>query len=133
MATFTYVPSADASGVFTLSLRGDWFTFLLDSSGAEIPSDPTASEIIGVGIECVTNEHCDDADDCTVDTCTDGVCYYDNVAHGTPCDDGLFCTATDECDGDGTCVGTGNPCPPKRPKCCEATDECVRLTDPCPM
>ncbi|HEY2774590.1 MAG TPA: hypothetical protein VGK20_11145 [Candidatus Binatia bacterium] len=29
---------------------------------------------------------------------------------GSPCDDGLFCTATDTCDGRGTCRGWGDPC-----------------------
>lgn len=29
---------------------------------------------------------------------------------GKPCDDGLWCTATDTCDGAGSCVGTGDPC-----------------------
>ena len=51
---------------------------------------------------------------------------------GTPCDDGLFCTDADECDGNGTCVGSGNPCPLKAPKCCEDTDECVKVLQECP-
>ena len=35
----------------------------------------------------------------------DGVCYDE----GTTCDDGLYCTATDTCNG-GDCIGTGSPC-----------------------
>jgi hypothetical protein len=34
------------------------------------------------------------------------------VESGVPCaDDGMFCTGTELCDGDGNCVGTGDPCP----------------------
>jgi YVTN family beta-propeller protein len=47
------------------------------------------------------------------DSCTEaggGSCTAADVS-GTSCDDGLFCTAIDTCDGAGTCVGSGNPCP----------------------
>jgi hypothetical protein len=30
---------------------------------------------------------------------------------GASCSDGLFCTKTDTCNGSGTCMSTGNPCP----------------------
>lgn len=29
---------------------------------------------------------------------------------GTACNDGLYCTASDSCNGVGSCVGSGNPC-----------------------
>ncbi len=131
LATYTYVPSVDASGVFTVSVRGGGFTFLIDSNVAQIPSDPTASEVVGVGIECVTDQHCDDGNDCTTDTCTTGLCYHGNVSQGTPCDDGLFCTETDECDGNGTCVGTHSPCSGRLNRCCEGDDTCVCRRCPC--
>ncbi|MHC4697360.1 MAG: M28 family metallopeptidase, partial [Planctomycetota bacterium] len=130
LGTFTYVPTGDANGVFTVSTRGDGFTFLLDSNGVEIASDPTASEVIE--IQCVTDADCDDANECTTDTCTDGACSNVNVAEHTPCDDGLFCTVTDECDGNGTCVGSGTRCTrPRNPKCCEGTDQCICVTCMC--
>ena len=39
-----------------------------------------------------------------------------------PCDDGLFCTLTDTCNG-GTCEGLGSPCPGQ--VCDEPNDRCV--------
>ena len=65
-------------------------------------------------------------------TCSANVCSYQNVAQGTACDDFLFCTATDECDGNGLCVGSGTSCGvPRFPQCCEGTDECICSTCPC--
>ena len=69
---------------------------------------------------CVDNVCCDNAcggvltTDCqacsiAAGAATDGVC--DNLASGTTCNDNLYCTATDTCDGSGSCVGTGDPCP----------------------
>jgi hypothetical protein len=49
-----------------------------------------------------------------------------NVPDGTPCDDGLFCTATDACSR-GACTGSGSPCPtgPCAAGCDEASDRCA--------
>jgi len=49
---------------------------------------------------------------------------------GSPCDDGLFCTEDQACDGDGRCVGVGNPCDDDGVICTdtvcnEATDSCL--------
>ena len=101
--------------------------------GVEQSYATAGSATIGVDVECFLDEHCDDANDCTADTCVSQECVHNNEPIGTPCDDGLFCTATDECDGNGACVGNGDPCPPNRPKCCEATDECVRAQQACPF
>ena len=83
--------------------------------------------------ECQTNAQCNDANPCTVDTCTAaGTCDYsqpvvcndDNPctndvciaeqggcvgvpAPGTACDDGDVCTGTDLCNDQGACVGPG--------------------------
>ncbi len=112
------------------------------------PATSGDSLFIGVDVECVNNGHCDDgsectddtcvnnvcqytnnncddSNDCTTDTCNAGVCEHGNEPVGTTCDDGLFCTATDECDGSGTCVGTGSPCNPRRPYCCESLSICT--------
>jgi hypothetical protein len=54
---------------------------------------------------------CDSDDDpCTADTC-DAVegCNYPAASDGTPFDDGLYCTTTDECTA-GTCTGSGDAC-----------------------
>jgi hypothetical protein len=53
---------------------------------------------------------CSDDDLCTSDVCTAGVCTNPNAPSGTTCNDGAFCTATDRCDGSGSCLGTGSPC-----------------------
>jgi len=67
---------------------------------------------------------CTDGNDCTADTCSAGACISTNEPVGTPCNDGLFCTETDTCDGAGTCVGTGNPCP-RGEICSEPMDTCL--------
>ena len=80
--------------------------------------------------ECCDNADCDDSSDCTTDTCNSGVCEYVDLSLGTSCDDGLYCTVTDECDGSGTCVGTGSPCSgPRNPFCCESQSTCTPM--PC--
>jgi hypothetical protein len=50
---------------------------------------------------------CSDGDPCTSDVCTSGACTNPAAPTTTPCDDGLFCTSTDRCDGAGACVGGG--------------------------
>jgi hypothetical protein len=55
---------------------------------------------------------CSDDNVCTTDDCVPNdlgrACTYENNTE--PCDDGLFCTLTDQCDGSGTCAGSGSPC-----------------------
>ncbi|AKU89642.1 hypothetical protein AKJ08_0029 [Vulgatibacter incomptus] len=64
---------------------------------------------------CVTDEECAPlaADQCVTAVCNDGryegpvgVCVQVPLEAGTACDDGLFCTLNDVCDGEGVCVGT---------------------------
>ncbi|MHC4609329.1 MAG: CotH kinase family protein, partial [Planctomycetota bacterium] len=64
---------------------------------------------------------CNDGNPCTDDTCVAGSCVY-TPNDANPCDDGLFCTASDACSG-GVCTGSGDPCPGQQ--CDEATDTCV--------
>ncbi|MGB2984255.1 MAG: hypothetical protein WBE26_00085 [Phycisphaerae bacterium] len=71
-------------------------------------------------VDCLDDEGCDDGNICTTDRCTFGECS--NVNNVIPCDDGLFCTATDQCS-DGTCVGSGDACPGQL--CDEPGDRCV--------
>jgi len=48
---------------------------------------------------------CDDKNTCTNDSCDPSSgCKHTNVSDGAACDDGKYCTSTDECQG-GTCVG----------------------------
>lgn len=74
---------------------------------------------------CSIHADCADCNGCTTGTCLLGTCIYFDVAAATSCDDGLFfCTVTDACDGDGTCVGTGNPCR-KNEFCSEPLQQCL--------
>ena len=74
-----------------------------------VPVEPSA--------ECVADADCADGEPCTVAYCdaTTGVCVYDAVADGTPCDDQNVCTWHDVCVA-GQCTGgpcdcdDGNPC-----------------------
>jgi hypothetical protein len=72
-------------------------------------------------------EDCDDGNNREGDCCS---AFCEVAAEGSVCEDGLFCTTTDRCNADGTCVGTTDPC--ERPdgdgncseSCNEATDAC---------
>jgi len=78
--------------------------------------------------------------DCSTssDACNTGVCY-DNAgvaackkqpkASTTPCDDGLFCTTADLCDGAGKCAGGPPPSCPKLVAC--NTSLCSELAKGC--
>ena len=49
-----------------------------------------------------------------------GLCVVVNSDAGTPCDDGLFCSVGDACDGDGQCLGNAtNDCGLTPPDCAE--------------
>jgi hypothetical protein len=76
---------------------------------------------------CQIDADCNDNNDCTDDTCNveTGDCVF-TPNDSTVCDDGLFCTETDQCSG-GTCVGSGDPCTPQA--CDEATDTCIDDSD----
>ena len=67
------------------------------------------------------SEQCDEA----ADNCEG------NDMMGEACDDSLFCTVTDTCDGNGACVGVTDPCPGPdgdgdcAESCDEANDDCL--------
>lgn len=76
-------------------------------------------------VQCLTEAECaDDANPCTDLECVDGVCQFTN--NTASCDDNQFCTANDVCS-NGTCVGSGDPCPGEL--CNEDTDTCVECLD----
>ncbi len=61
----------------------------------------------GSPIPCPTD--CNDSNQCTSEQLLNGGtcqanCQYANVQQGTPCDDNLFCTVSDACDGTGGCT-----------------------------
>jgi hypothetical protein len=77
-------------------------------------------------VNCIVNADCPpDGNECTDDRCIGGDCFY--VNHTRACNDGQFCTATDNCL-NGSCVGSGDPCSGQL--CDEPNDRCVDcLTD----
>ncbi len=130
LATYTFQPSEGASGVFTIAVKDNYDqTFLNDSNGVLLASDGSETEVIGVGVDCLSDAHCEQIA-CQTGTCIDNACIYGNAAQGTPCDDGQFCTATDECDGNGACVGSGGPCGFPL-QCCELSSSCICRTCSC--
>jgi hypothetical protein len=75
---------------------------------------------------CTVGESCDSAGSCSGgfprclgpdgdDNCAESCDELADICtaadpEGSPCSDGLFCTAVDRCDGRGTCLGIGDPC-----------------------
>ncbi len=127
LATFVYQAEAGASGVFEIEIVGDGASFLNDCSGNRLAVTLGSEEVVGIGIDCWENWHCNDNNACTTDACTDYECVFTNATQGTGCSDGLFCTATDTCNGSGVCTGTGSPCPPVTHWCNEFENECEEI------
>ena len=76
---------------------------------------------------CLVDTDCNDSNACTDDTCNVGTGNCIFTPNSDPCDDGLFCTETDQCSG-GACAGTGDPCDVSQ-VCDEATDMCYDDSD----
>lgn len=71
-------------------------------------------------------EQCDDGEDNDATTCgCTSSCMYP-AADLVLCDDGVFCTSRDRCDGSGSCAGTRATCAPggSAPFCDEGNGEC---------
>lgn len=80
--------------------------------------------------DCTGGGVCNDNNQCTTDTCNNGVCEY--TLNSLPCDDGDACTSNDVCF-DGTCSGGGPP-PCTGTDCTDCNnngirDECDGLPD----
>ncbi|RLE21937.1 MAG: hypothetical protein DRJ50_08440, partial [Actinobacteria bacterium] len=107
-----------------------------DGTVTHTPDDGACDD----GLWCNGVEWCDAVNDCQAgtpvscshvdDQCNDGVCdedldecVADPKADSTPCNDGLYCTATDTCTA-GVCGGVGNPCTAPD-LCSEALGACV--------
>ncbi len=77
---------------------------------------------------------CEDGVLCSSDVCTAGVCTNPDAPRGTRCEDGLFCTKTDTCDGMRRCTGAGDACDDGSActidTCAEATDTCTNMVTP---
>jgi hypothetical protein len=95
-------------------------------NGTSCLAGTTAAACGVVGGLCAS---CVDGDLCTTDVCTTGACSNPDAPSGTMCNDGMFCTSIDTCDGAGTCNGGGVRCNDgatcTTDTCDEATDMCV--------
>jgi hypothetical protein len=123
VGTFTYRASQDAQGVFNVNVVAFPSSFVNSANGSRIDIVTDATTAIGCDVECMSDGQCDDDNVCTVDTCVAGTCTFSPGPAGVACDDGLFCTVGEQCDGNGTCAGGTSPCQP-RENCCEFWDEC---------
>ena len=86
----------------------------------------TAAATCGVGGALCAS--CVDTNQCTLDVCTAGVCSNPNAPLGAACDDGMFCTNPDTCNGTGTCASVARVC--NDGLTCTA-DTCNEMTDRC--
>jgi hypothetical protein len=96
----------------------------------------TDPDICQGGVCSGASRDCGSGEQCKAYVCDEQGrrCVSRNDTDGAPCDDGLFCTASDTCNA-GTCTGTpracgdGNPCTLDR--CDETLGKC--LSDPGPL
>lgn len=113
--TQMFCPSSDNCHVGTCDLEQDGCTEVAGNDGAVCDDgDPcTLSGTCSAGT-CVKGQKIDCSffdSECGVGTCDPltGGCVIMPLADGTACNDTLFCTIGDHCDG-GVCVGDPNPC-----------------------
>ena len=99
-----------------------------DGGAGGVGGDGGSAGMGGIGgtggmFECQAPDECDDAQECTTDTCIDGVCEHAAVADDTPCDEGIECTvgvcASGVCDS--TPVPDGTACGDEARTCCSGT------------
>lgn len=91
------------------------------------PGDDPLRTLISSGpfpnftISCNDDADCDSGSVCSIDSCSGGSCQHD-PSGVTTCDDGVYCTETDQCSG-GKCIGEGDTCESIF-LCDETADEC---------
>jgi cysteine-rich repeat protein len=80
-----------------------------------------------------SDEDCDDGNTLDGDCCS-STCQFE--PNGSPCEDGLFCSEADQCDGAGVCEsGTADPCEDNdacTTHTCNEVDLCEYSFDPAP-
>jgi cysteine-rich repeat protein len=76
---------------------------LVDCDGCD--RNCTASSVCGNRVVCAP-EQCDDGNTSGGDCCS-ATCTFEPA--GSPCSDGVLCTAPDQCDGGGVCTGAAVP------------------------
>lgn len=124
-----------------------------DGNAVDCPGGATAATCIQDSVFCNGVEECDGSgnivspgnpcpqtDPQCSDACVTNSAYAEAndtcaIANAVACNDGLFCTQTDLCNGSGACIGTGNPCAAGdqcNNQCNEPTDNCfVTAATPC--
>jgi hypothetical protein len=81
---------------------------------------------------CASNADCEPTSACEAVTCLGGRCVAGPAATDITCEDGLFCTNDQHCDGHGACGPGTSPCNeyvPGIPRCNEALHQCEICTD----
>ncbi len=81
-----------------------------------------AADVKSAPIPCEEDANCGDGNDCTVDSCDEGVCHYSNATDA--CDDGNPCTRDDVCSG-GSCHGVQPVCGNGVCECSETSGACA--------
>ena len=84
------------------------------------PTRPYCDEGTDACVQCLAPGDCNDDNSCTDEACVGGACQH--LVNTAPCNDGLFCTATDTCS-NGVCQGAGDRCPGAI--CNESLDSCA--------
>lgn len=84
------------------------------------------------GVACGSDADCNDENDCTGDTCVDGICIHPPVDEGVVCDNAVSeCSSADTCDGAGVCrpndAPAGTPCGDPLEDVCTSPDSCDGL------
>jgi hypothetical protein len=118
-------PSVTAWSAGTANHGWAWLPPATDNSWQFHSAEGGTPPVLSVGyLICITDSDCDDANACTIDTCSTGTCVYtdDDLA---ACDDNDLCTTADTCSA-GTCVGTPVGCPPGE-ACSETTGTCLPI------
>ncbi len=117
---------------FEIAIQTGVGSFLLNPDGSTQPTAVDELTVVGFGVDCLTAAHCNDNNECTIDSCVSYTCQYTPVSAGVACDDGLWCThGGSTCDGNGLCSG-GNPrCQPGE-LCLEASQQCLADLPPAP-
>lgn len=93
--------SFDAIGIYSFKAKKG--SAVSSAKSIEL-KDCTATEgeegesgVIGTGVSC-TELNCNDSNPCTIDSCTEGVCVYENEVDGTQCENNGTCQ-------EGKCIG----------------------------
>lgn len=99
----------------------------------EIPFNKNDDDCDGMVDECESSTDCDDANDCTLDVCSNNQCSSLNANEGSPCDDRDPCTLSDTCQS-GLCVGTEQTCSTEvichQSVCDPLSGECIEQVAP---